>query len=102
MNSSVFQVVCSVCNATNVGPQAECLRCHAPLSRQEETPETATCPGCGQQIHPEHKFCPRCGARLQTYRTPSSLTCSQCGRQALPGQKFCAHCGASLPEPLGQ
>ena len=101
MNVSLSHIVCPVCNATNVGAQTECLRCHAPLPRQEETPETATCPGCGHHVDPEDKFCPRCGAKLAPEPTPSSLTCPQCGSQALPGQKFCAQCGAPLSEPPG-
>jgi DNA-directed RNA polymerase subunit RPC12/RpoP len=99
MNIGPSQVECPVCNATNIGPQTECLRCHAPLPQQEETPETATCPGCGHEVKREHMFCPQCGAELAPELATSSLACSQCGSQALPGQKFCAQCGAPLSAP---
>ena len=98
-DSSMKDWIPPAATAAEVSFPHAATRCAEP---REETPQTAACPGCGQQVDPQHKFCPRCGARLETDGTPSSLICSQCGSQALPGQKFCAQCGAPLSEPSGQ
>jgi len=59
------------------------------------SPNGATCPGCGAPAPAGTKFCNNCGSRIETPVAQNSF-CPGCGTQLSPGTKFCNNCGTPV------
>ena len=78
---------CSGCGAMNVGVQANCLLCQAPLPRQT-APEVAPAMAAAA-THP---------APLASSSVAPPSFCTQCGNALTPGKRFCTRCGHRVEE----
>lgn len=63
-------------------------------SQQQTTPQSISCPNCGNLLPAKAKFCLECGTKIEQM-AENEMICPVCGKKT-PKGKFCIECGSSL------
>lgn len=99
MTTEMKEVVCTKCGATNIGPQARCLRCQAVLPVEQAPPQGAQPATRGPEAAAAPRATQKRPAKAPQKRATArpaqtgSRFCTQCGAPLKAGARFCSTCG---------